>query len=167
MAYNSGEKYNSGRGFNGKERNNNRNGNRYQSGASQDKKYNSPSREIRPEPVPEEYVDCAEDVMREMVRNITTSKIRNLYSLVMDIYHTENLRHETELLPSSVTGIRMARVRFLYEAGRDRDVKSFVERAKLLEYLKGIGNNRTDLIRFVNYMEALVAYHRYFGGREK
>lgn len=36
----------------------------------------------------------------------------------------------------------------------------------LLEYLKGISTDRADLIRFAHYMEALVAFHRYFGGKE-
>lgn len=147
---------------------NNRNGGRRNSsGSGQYKQFDDQPKEITPLSVPEEYVDCAEDVMRTMVRSITTSKIRNLYSLITDIYNIENLRHAETLLPSSVTGIRMARVRFLYEAGRDPGVKTFLRRAKLLEYLKGIDNNRADLIRFAHYMEALVAYHRFFGGREQ
>ncbi len=44
--------------------------------------------------------------------------------------------------------------------------KEFVEKTKLLEYLKWIGNDRKRLIRFTRYMEALVAFHRYFGGKE-
>ena len=57
------------------------------------------------------------------------------------------------------------RVRILYDAGREKDaVKSFVEAAHLLQYIKGIGTNREKFINFANYMEALVAYHRYLGG---
>ena len=58
------------------------------------------------------------------------------------------------------------RVRMVYDAGRERDVKDFVEQAKLLEYLKGVGDSREEMIRFAHYMEALVAYHRYLGGRD-
>ena len=54
----------------------------------------------------------------------------------------------------------------VYDAGRERDVKDFVEQAKLLEYLKGVGDSREEMIRFAHYMEALVAYHRYLGGRD-
>ena len=63
--------------------------------------------------------------------------------------------------------LQMLRIRILYEAGRDeRDVKPFVEKSKLLEYIKGIQMNREKFIQFAHYMEALVAYHRYYGGRD-
>ena len=126
--------------------------------------------EIRALPLPEDYVDAAEAVMRKLSNNskkITTSKIRNLLSLVSDIYNMENLRDASELLPDSKTALTMMRIRVVYEAGREQTVKEFVTEAKLLEYIKGIGNDREKLINFAHYMEALVAYHRYYiGGRE-
>ncbi len=124
--------------------------------------------EIRPLPLPEDYVDVSEAVMRRLVTNkITTSKIRNLLSLITDIYNVENLRNDPELKPESRNALMMARIRIVYEAGRDRStVGEFVEQAKLLAYIKDIGNDRTKLINFAHYMEALVAYHRYFGGKE-
>ena len=45
-------------------------------------------------------------------------------------------------------------------------MKDFVEQAKLLEYLKGVGDSREAMIQFAHYVEALVAYHRYLGGRD-
>ena len=45
-------------------------------------------------------------------------------------------------------------------------LKDFVTSANLLSYIKGIGSSREQMIRFAQYMEALVAYHKYFGGRE-
>ena len=125
--------------------------------------------EILPETVPADFVDKAELVMQEIQSQrirITTSKIRNLLSLVSDIYNVEKLRTDAELLPESVAKVGMMRVRTAYEAGRDANTKDFVEKAKLLSYLKGIGTNREDLIRFARYMEALVAYHRFYGGKE-
>ena len=126
--------------------------------------------EIRALLLPEDYVDAAEAVMRKLSNNskkITTSKIRNLLSLVSDIYNVENLRDASELLPDSKTALTMMRIRVVYEAGREQTVKEFVTEAKLLEYIKGIGNDREKLIDFAHYMEALVAYHRYLiGGRE-
>ena len=125
--------------------------------------------EIKPEQIPEDYVESAEHVMRSLMGQrgvITTSKIRNLLSMVSDIYNEENIRSEETLLPESVSALMMMRVRTVYECGRDDTVKRFVEGTRLLQYLKGIGTSRTELIRFAHYMEALVAYHRYFGGRE-
>ena len=98
---------------------------------------------------------------------ITTSKIRGFLSLVNDVYNEEYLRQEETLQESSLAKIQMMRVRILYEAGRyDDSVKPFVEKSCILSYLKGIGNSRTKFLRFAAYMEALVGYHRYLGGKD-
>ena len=128
-----------------------------------------PAPETQPLPLPEDYVDAAEAVIRGLDRRraITTSKLRNLLSLVSDIYNVENLRDAPQLLPESQTALAMLRIRVVYEAGREQKVKDFITGAKLLEYIKGIGKDRERLIGFAHYMEALVAYHRYLiGGRE-
>ena len=125
--------------------------------------------ETIPRKVPENYVDEAERIMRALISSgttVTTSKIRNLLSLVTDIFNTENIRTEEKLRPESVVKLNLMRVRVAYECGRDDTVKSFVAQTNLLEYLKGISTDRADLIRFAHYMEALVAFHRYFGGKE-
>lgn len=136
----------------------------------QDHSRPAPPPEIRPEPLPKDYVDQAEKIIGEISQQrekITTSKIRNLLSLVSDIYNVEKLRTtEEELLPDSAAKLGMIRVRTAYEAGRDSAVRNFVEQAKLLQYIKGIGLDRKAFLDFAHYMEALVAYHRYYGGKD-
>lgn len=130
---------------------------------------NTQSAEIKPLKLPENYVDEADKVMRALFENrsrITTTKLRGFLTLVNDIYNAENLRTETELSSESKLKLMRLRVRVVYDAGRERDVKDFVEKAKLLEYLKGVGDSREAMIHFAHYMEALVAYHRYLGGRD-
>lgn len=142
--------------------------------------------EIRPQKVPDDYVDQAERIMRSLMGNkkaVTTSKIRGMLSMVSEIYNKENRSTKKELREETVIKLNLMRVRVAYEYGRDTGekagkdpvtgksitiypVQDFITQAKLLEYLKGISNDRADLIRFAHYMEALVAYHRYFGGRE-
>ena len=137
-------------------------------------------RTIEAKPIPAEYVDEAERVIAGLKEEdggklrITTSKMRNFLTLVTDIYNKESLRTEESLSPDSQLKLMRLRVRIVYDAGRDdnpnpaRDegVKRFVEKAKLLEYIKGIGSSRAEMIRFAHYMEALVAYHRFMGGKE-
>ena len=128
---------------------------------------------LEAEEIPADYVESAERVMRGLGTEgdngtlrfkLTTSKIRNIFSMVTDIYNVESRRREPELKQESISALKM-RVRILYDAGREKDaVKSFVEAAHLLQYIKGIGTNREKFINFANYMEALVAYHRYLGG---
>ncbi len=135
--------------------------------------------ETIPRKVPENYVDEAERIMRALISSgttVTTSKIRNLLSLVTDIYNDESIRTEDKLKPDSVVKLNLMRVRVAYEYGRDNGesvgkdkvypMKEFITQAHLLEYLKGISTDRADLIRFAHYMEALVAFHRYLGGKE-
>ena len=139
--------------------------------------YSSESRPMPPsisaQPLPVDYVDAAEQVILKLsalgAQNvITNTKLRNLYSLITDISNVENLRAEEELLPKSQTQLMMARVRMVYEAGRDNNVKHFLQTAMLLEYLKDIGISREKLMQYSRYMEALVAYHRFhIGGRER
>lgn len=126
----------------------------------------APEEPVKPLPLPADYLDQAEELMRENTRLITTSKIRRLFSLVTDIYNEENLSTQKELAEDSVAAIGMMRIRFAYECGREKNVKMFVEKARLMNYLKGIGNSREEFIKFARYMEALVAYHKFFGGRE-
>lgn len=115
---------------------------------------------------PEAYVDFSERLMKEKYRTITTSKLRNILSLLMDVYNTEMLRTEETICEDSVVKLQMARIRIAYECGRDRNTKEFVDAAHLLPWLKDVGKNRAQAIRYVHYLEALVAYHRFFGGRE-
>lgn len=140
-----------------------------QNGGGQQRFQSAQSAEIKPLPIPEDYVDAAERVMRALFANrsrITTNKMRGFLTLVNDIYNVENLRTEAKLSAESKLKLMRLRVRMVYDAGRERDVKDFVEQAKLLEYLKGVGDSREEMIRFAHYMEALVAYHRYLGGRD-
>ena len=177
-------------GYGGGGYNNNRSGysNSYNGNRSSSGSYNSRGSygqqkelppEITPKKVPEDYVDEAERIMSNLMsqpKKVTTSKIRGLLSLVTEIFNVENLRTEEALLPESVVKINLMRVRVAYEYGRDTGesvgkdkaypMKDFISQSHLLEYLKGISTDRADLIRFAHYMEALVAFHRYFGGKE-
>ncbi|HHV50292.1 MAG TPA: type III-A CRISPR-associated protein Csm2 [Candidatus Avimonas sp.] len=127
--------------------------------------------------LPKDYVEAAEKVMLSLgqydersgkyVFKITTSKIRSFLSLANDIYNIENTRKDETLTEESMNKINMMRVRILYEAGRyEAEVKPFIEKSKLISYIKGIGTSRKKLIDFCKYLEALVAYHRYLGGKE-
>ena len=162
--------YNSSRGgYNSNGYNGNRSGSgSYNNHSSYGQQKELPP-EITPKKVPEDYVDEAERIMRKLMsggKTVTTSKIRSLLSLVIEVFNVENLRTEEKLLPESVVKLNLMRVRVAYECGREDTVKTFVAQTKLLEYLKGISTDRADLIRFAHYMEALVAFHCYFGGKE-
>ena len=123
---------------------------------------------LEPMQLPNNYIHEAEDIMRKISRNITTSKIRGFLSLVSKVYNVESVRTEDTLLPDSMDTIQMMRIRIVYEAGRDdtQSVKRFLNESHILNYIKGIGESRKNFIAFARYMEALVAYHKFYGGKE-
>ena len=109
------------------------------------------------------YVDLAEKVIvKEIVRNpkrhnsivLTTSKIRNLLSLTNTLYN--DVIHLTdEILSEEILG----------KIGKTRSKKGKMEKADIIKHLQRI-ETRSDLLLFCRYMEALVAYHKFNGGRD-
>jgi len=122
----------------------------------------------------EDYTDRAERVIVELIeelgdnyKNFTTSKLRNILAMVSDIYN-DILTEQEEILNDEIRGkIAYLKVRLIYECGREPYViKPFVEKARLLDIISGIGSSRQRFIDFEHYMEALVAYHRFHGGKD-
>lgn len=119
----------------------------------------------------ENYVSQADAVMHRLMndrygRNLTTTKIRKILSMVSDLY-TEARLYATDLLDQEILGkLQYLKLHIVYEAGRERLVENFVKEAGLLSEIDAIGTSRKQLILFCHYMEALVAYHRFYGGRD-
>ena len=123
-----------------------------------------------------DYVEKAERVIQSLLREnprngkkelkMTTSKIRNILSMVTQIYNDVIHSKEDKLDVEMQSRVQYLKMRTAYEAGRNSDVKEFVKQANILEILSEIGNSKENLSLFCNYMEALVAYHRFYGGND-
>lgn len=113
------------------------------------------------------YVDEAEKIMRSLCAEkkvVTTSQIRNILALISDIYN-QILNDSSENFSNEIKGrIEYLRVRCAYEAGRSGEVKRFIEKSKLMEYLRQINGKRSNFLLFHHYVEALVAYHCFYTG---
>ncbi len=116
----------------------------------------------------ENYVEEAEKVINEVgAKSFTTTKLRNLLSLSSDIYNMVIHQNGDKLTEEIKSKIEYLRVRFIYEAGRDENgIKRLVENANLLGVLKNIKGSKKNYILFNRYLEALVALHRYNGGKD-
>ena len=116
----------------------------------------------------ENYVEEAEKVINEDgAKSFTTTKLRNLLSLSSDIYNMVIHQNGDKLTEEIKSKIEYLRVRFIYEAGRDENgIKRLVENANLLGVLKNIKGSKKNYILFNRYLEALVAFHRYNGGKD-
>lgn len=121
------------------------------------------------------YVEDAEKVFKDWYLTqepkITTTKIRGLLSGMSDIYN-DVVRVEGEELPQDIVDrIQYLKVQFVYEYGRDdkKDgpVRRFINESKILNKIDKIGTSKKKFIEMERYMEALVAYHRFYGGEDE
>lgn len=120
------------------------------------------------------YVDQAENVVKGLKRNergqlmLTTSKIRNLLTMISSIYNDVIHMGNEPLSDEIVERIQYLKMRFAYEAGRDRNmpVKDLIMVAEIWDVIDRIGRDREKCIIFCRYMEAIVAFHKYNGGRD-
>ncbi len=123
------------------------------------------------------YVDLAEKAIKELKEKkdrrgrdiplVTTSKIRNLLAMAASIYNDVMICQTEELSKEIVGRINYMKIRFIYEAGRESKVMDLVLAAKILEHIDEIGNSRKQYILFSRYMEALVAYRKFYGGKDE
>lgn len=120
----------------------------------------------------ENYVEIAEKVIKQLheeknqrgqlIGIVTTSKIRNLLSMTANLYN-DVINEKSERLSQDVIGrINYLKLRFVYEAGREPKVKRLVEAAQILQCLDAIKGSRSQYILFSRYMEALVAYRKFY-----
>ena len=124
----------------------------------------------------ENYVDEAEKVIKALIERkdrrgnpekiVSTSKLRNLLSMSSDIYN-EVLERKDDLLSKTIAAkISYMRVRLYYEAGREESVKALLKEAGAFEQIKKVGGSREKFLLFHRYLEALVAFRKYYGGKD-
>ena len=118
------------------------------------------------------YVDKAEDVVNNLMRDkknhliLTTSKIRNILSMISTIYNEVIHYPSDKLNEDIVERLKYLKMRFAYEAGREKAVKNLIEVAKIFEIIEWIGNDKQKCILFCKYMESIVAYRKFNGGKD-
>ena len=135
----------------------------------------------------ENYLDHAEKVIQELQAEnamITTSQIRNILANISDIFNVVQRTKQSGDLPSEVRSkIRELTMHCYYAAGREEKVKKFFLRSSLFMNLKGIleassetNKEMPEILRNVGererflllhkYMESLVAFQRFYGGKD-
>ena len=100
---------------------------------------------------------------------VTTTKLRNLLAMISDIYNDVVTPGSTEgnsdKLKADITKrINYLKVKVVYESGREESVKKLVDRANISKHLDDVikSKSKTDFILFSRYMEALVAYRKFY-----
>ena len=113
------------------------------------------------------YVKQAESVVGKLKRDkfkntimVSYSQLRNILALINEIL-SDDIQSRTQYV----------KMKIAYAAGKaSKDdkgaVKDFVELSGILDYLDMIGDSRERLMLVCHYMEAIVAYHKFKGGKD-
>lgn len=128
-------------------------------------------------------VDEAEAVIKNLIKDkdgniaLKTTQIRKFLIAVnvvrnkVDVYCSQNFGVKT--LPADLAAeIKFLKVSAFYLVGREKSgkyvgpVEDFVKKAKLEEKILHIGDNIVAFEKFCKYIEALVAFHKYYGGKD-
>ena len=89
----------------------------------------------------------------------------NILKNKVDIYKIANPQAK-KLDEEMKMEIEFLRVSISYQAGREKLVREFVEKADLLNMVKDINGDIKAFENFCRYIEALVAFHKFYGGQE-
>ena len=136
-----------------------------------------------------DVVDKAEQTMRSLQKPdrwgkmsipLTTSQIRkflttvNLLKNKVDIYklsyYREKQQNPTAMSEDLAVELKFLRVNLLYQASREQkttNIKDFIEKADLEKIITSIGTDINAFYKFCKYAEALVAFHKFYGGVDK
>ncbi len=123
------------------------------------------------------YVSEAEKVIKNLRDEgrgriaVTTSQIRQILTQANMIHNRimelELNQDNFTVLPDEVVRMILGmEVKLVYQAGRSPDVKTFIEKSKLKEQIQAVGRDKEKFKLCFAYLEALVAYHRFYGGKE-
>ncbi|MGN0536969.1 MAG: type III-A CRISPR-associated protein Csm2 [Acutalibacteraceae bacterium] len=141
----------------------------YSSTVSKPNNYNNQaarSNNTKFEPLDElKYVKEAEEIIVNISyekNKITSSQIRIILSLINELYDMIRLDTSEKLSTAVQSHIQYIKMKIMYQAGRNSNVKYFVDKSNIANHLDHVGNSRANLLLVCHYMEALVAYHKYY-----
>jgi len=109
---------------------------------------------------PKLLVEEAEKIGQGLSGTLTKSQIRNIFGTVRQIQM--NWTGEVQKA-ASYRRLLMLKPKIKYQAARTREVKPLADVLdKAIDY---VGDDRVRFGRFVDFFEAILAYHTAFGGK--
>ena len=126
------------------------------------------------------YVDEAQRVMEYLSQDsrnmVTTSQIRKFLTAVNTVSEKvdqyRNNGNVVKLNEDLQMQVKFLKVKLAYQIGRaetkrGNPVKNFAQQAHLMQKIDSIGDSVEKYEQFARYVEALVAFHKFYGGRDK
>ncbi|GIV39383.1 MAG: hypothetical protein KatS3mg033_1183 [Thermonema sp.] len=111
----------------------------------------------------EDIIGCAEALAKSISKDVKTNQVRNFFSGVLRIKadFARSKSYESVRL-----AVLMLKPKLAYAAGRQNKVKFFAEKmTEVVEATLQAGNTQA-LERFFLFVESVVAYHKYYGGKD-
>ena len=102
----------------------------------------------------EVLVSAADKLGESLARNLTTSQIRNIYGAVKKMQMKEFDAHKFAMLKPKLA----------YAAKRARSQGADRLKDELTAAINVVGSDAEKFPRFVDFFEAILAYHKYYGG---
>lgn len=102
----------------------------------------------------------------KLIAKISTSQIRKFLSAVNKINNKINYQNNDDILSEDIVAeIAYMRVQFAYIVGKDNKNEGLKKLHKELDdAIANIKNSKSNFINFARYVEAIIAYHKFFGG---
>ena len=117
-------------------------------------------------------IEVAESIGRHLARNVTTSQIRNIFGTVRTIEQDVKTLEDDQQLPIQVQrDLQMLLPKLAYQYGRVQGREDDPQKAAmgaltgiLSEAIALVGSDVRRFRNFMDFFEAILAYHRRYGG---
>lgn len=108
-----------------------------------------------------------EMVVKNNIKSITTSQIRKFLSAVNKINNKIKYQNDSDILSEDIVAeIAYMRVQFAYIVGKNNNDSLKKLHKELDKAIIEIKNSKSKFINFARYVEAIIAYHKFYGGND-
>ena len=128
-------------------------------------------------------VQKAEQVIKDLINHgntlISSSQLRKIFSAVNNlkskivVEQIKNKSNDQKISEDLQKEIQFLKAMFMYQAGRNSEqnknkkpVYNFIKKAELIKRIENIGDSLKEFNNFHKYLEALVAFHKYYSNTE-
>lgn len=108
-------------------------------------------------------VNVAEDIGKGLARQLTTSQIRNVFGTVRQIEMSWSPQADDEEQQEASRQLLLLKPKLAYQAKRERGKGMEQLTQVLVPAIDLVGKDRKNFLRFVEFFEAILAYHTAHG----
>lgn len=107
-----------------------------------------------------DWYEKAKKVITEGKNKITANQLRNILSVCVNVKNQLDRNNNETLTNDEINIVKYAKIKLIYQVAREGN-KEFFSNAQLEERIDYI-KTKKDFDDFLKYIEALVAYHKFY-----